>query len=108
MLGVARGLEYIHANQIVHRDVACRNILVESRRSDYAQTWQFFHAKLGDFGLAREYNNVEHNAHQPGYEMLSTAVEVLPWNIFAPELFNERPSNDPHASQRTFDSIYLG
>ena len=85
MLGVARGLEYIHARNIVHRDVACRNILVESRRSDYAQTWQFFHAKLGDFGLAREYNNLEHNAHQPGYEMLSTAVEVLPWNIFAPE-----------------------
>ena len=55
----------------MHRDIACRNILVESRRSDYATTWQFFHAKLGDFGLAREYNNTDYS-HQPGYEILST------------------------------------
>ncbi|KAG6601086.1 Proline-rich receptor-like protein kinase PERK3, partial [Cucurbita argyrosperma subsp. sororia] len=41
--GVARGLQYLHANNIIHRDMRPNNILITH---DYE-------SRLGDFGLAR-------------------------------------------------------
>ena len=32
MLEVGQGLQYIHSQKIVHRDIACRNILVDARQ----------------------------------------------------------------------------
>ncbi|XP_023757430.1 probable LRR receptor-like serine/threonine-protein kinase At1g56130 [Lactuca sativa] len=45
MIGVARGLAYMHSSkdQVIHRDVKTSNILLD----------QDFNAKIGDFGLAR-------------------------------------------------------
>lgn len=42
-LDVARGLSYLAENKYVHRDIACRNCLVNAQRV----------IKLGDFGMAR-------------------------------------------------------
>ncbi|CAI5527159.1 unnamed protein product [Closterium sp. Naga37s-1] len=44
LLGVARGLEYLHSFGIVHRDIKPANILIDAHMQ----------AKVGDFGLVRE------------------------------------------------------
>ena len=64
-----------------------------STKKDYIQTYKFFHAKIGDFGLAKEYNNAEfisnHPDRLPGFETPTTSIEILPWMIFSPEIFME-------------------
>jgi hypothetical protein len=42
MLGVAKGLGHLHANHIVHRDVAARNVLLQNNEP-----------KITDFGMSR-------------------------------------------------------
>ena len=102
MLEVGQGLQYIHSQKIVHRDIACRNILVDARQPDYIQTYKFFHAKIGDFGLAKGYNNDEfianHPDRLPGFETPTTSMEVLPWMIFSPEIFMEFSSLNPQSA----------
>ncbi|RCN53210.1 protein tyrosine kinase [Ancylostoma caninum] len=44
--GAAKGLEYLHANDCIHRDVAARNCLVHNGD-----------VKISDFGLSRELSN---------------------------------------------------
>ncbi|EYC02570.1 hypothetical protein Y032_0099g3186 [Ancylostoma ceylanicum] len=44
--GAAKGLEYLHANDCIHRDVAARNCLVHNGE-----------VKISDFGLSRELSN---------------------------------------------------
>ncbi|KHJ92355.1 protein tyrosine kinase [Oesophagostomum dentatum] len=45
-LGAAKGIEYLHANDCIHRDVAARNCLVHDGE-----------VKISDFGLSRELSN---------------------------------------------------
>ena len=45
-LGCARGIAHLHAQSIVHRDIAARNILIEVQGADRI-------AKVTDFGMAR-------------------------------------------------------
>ena len=66
---VAAGLAHLHGNGIVHRDVACRNVLVD-RHMD---------AMLGDFGFAR----VLSDASDVGV----TQAKVGPVRWMAPECF---------------------
>ncbi|CAO1344089.1 unnamed protein product [Diamesa tonsa] len=49
-LDVARGLSYLAEKKYVHRDVACRNCLVNAQKV----------VKLGDFGMARPMNESEY------------------------------------------------
>jgi serine/threonine protein kinase len=46
--GIAKGLYHLHQNQIVHRDMAARNILLN-----------FNQPKISDFGLSRLVNDTQ-------------------------------------------------
>ena len=67
MLDVAQGLNYLHEKSIVHRDLACKNILLTSRKQ----------AKIADFGFAKYF---------PGGHTAATANPGTPANR-APETF---------------------
>lgn len=75
-LDVARGLSYLAENKYVHRDIACRNCLVNAQRV----------VKLGDFGMARPmFENDYYKFHRKG--MLPVrwmAPESLGLGIFTP------------------------
>mmetsp|Transcript_4875 Transcript_4875/g.15736 ORF Transcript_4875/g.15736 Transcript_4875/m.15736 type:complete len:618 (-) Transcript_4875:36-1889(-) len=66
--GLGAGLRHVHENNIVHRDVACRNVLLDR---DYTP-------KLGDFGLAAPVANAS----------VMTEVALNKW--LAPEAIGER------------------
>jgi serine/threonine protein kinase len=63
---VAAGIYHLHSEKIIHRDIACRNILLDHK----------FIAKISDFGLAR----ITHGKDE-GY----TESEVGPIRHMAPE-----------------------
>ena len=67
---VAYGLEYLHSERIVHRDIAARNILLASHST----------AKIGDFGLARDYDRGEDSWLLTERECLS--VQWAPVEVF--------------------------
>ena len=67
MLDVAEGLNYLHEKSIVHRDLACKNILLTSRKQ----------AKIADFGFAKYF---------PGGHTAATANPGTPANR-APETY---------------------
>ncbi|KNC73367.1 TK protein kinase, partial [Sphaeroforma arctica JP610] len=50
---IAKGMEYLAANKIVHRDVAARNILLSSASTAQGKNNQLPKPKISDFGLAR-------------------------------------------------------
>lgn len=53
---------YLKSKNIVHRDLAGRNILVSQDQSGA------FFAKISDFGLAREVNDKEYYRNHEGEE----------------------------------------
>ncbi|XVF00129.1 hypothetical protein REPUB_Repub03eG0258400 [Reevesia pubescens] len=68
-LGAARGLKYLHDNNIVHRDMRPNNILVTHE----------FETLLGDFGLAR----TQHEDSDQSSETITRVVGTL--GYLAPE-----------------------
>ncbi|XWS57071.1 hypothetical protein CRYUN_Cryun09bG0140100 [Craigia yunnanensis] len=68
-LGAARGLKYLHDNNIIHRDMRPNNILVTHE----------FEPLLGDFGLAR----TQHEGSDQSSETITRVVGTL--GYLAPE-----------------------
>lgn len=67
------GLEHLHKNNIIHRDLACRNVLVAKINP--------LHVKIGDFGLSVEEDKVTRNN-----------VATIPWRWSAPESLRSNPN----------------
>jgi serine/threonine protein kinase len=66
-MDVARGLKYVHAKGLVHRDIAARNCLYNGTT-----------VKIGDFGLSTQVNSS------------TNAQEKLPIKWLAPEVLTKR------------------
>ncbi|EQC35441.1 serine/threonine protein kinase [Saprolegnia diclina VS20] len=64
-LEIARGLVYLHATEVIHRDLKSRNVLLTDAHA---------HAKLADFGIARHVTD----------ESMTNAVGTYRWT--APEV----------------------
>lgn len=75
-LGIAKALKYLSDNKFVHRDVACRNVLLSADRV----------AKLGDFGMARSmYENDYYRFNRKGLLPVRwMAPESLALSVFTP------------------------
>ncbi|KAM6594836.1 hypothetical protein CsatA_002539 [Cannabis sativa] len=100
-LGIARGLAYLHEEsriRIVHRDVKCSNILLDS----------YLTPKISDFGLAKLYDDkMTHISTRvagtigylaPEYAMLGHLTEktdVFAFGVVALEILTGRPNSDP-------------
>ncbi|GLT64457.1 hypothetical protein SLA2020_369500 [Shorea laevis] len=55
-LDIARGMEYIHSQDVIHRDLKPENVLID----------QDFHMKIADFGIACEEAYCDSLADDPG------------------------------------------
>ena len=73
--GIAQGLQYLHDNRIIHRDLKSANVLLTKS----------FKAKLSDCGLAP----IKQDSTTGSVQSAAQAVGTLPW--MAPELFTEHP-----------------
>jgi serine/threonine protein kinase len=73
---VARGMDYISARRVIHRDIAARNVLL-----DFA-----FVCKISDFGLSIALNEVKEYAR---FNEGALSEDELPVRWTAPEIFNE-------------------
>ncbi|EOA16121.1 hypothetical protein CARUB_v10004253mg [Capsella rubella] len=77
MLQIARGMEYLHGNDIFHGDLNPLNILLKER----SHTEGYFHAKISGFGLSSVKAQSSRSSSRPG-----TPDPVI-W--YAPEVLAE-------------------
>jgi serine/threonine protein kinase len=70
-IGVARGMQSLSSQSVVHRDLACRNVLLDST----------LEPKISDFGLARAMEST------PDFGKTQSNSGPIRW--MAPECFNE-------------------
>lgn len=70
-INIANGMSYLEQKDLVHRDLACRNILLDKSMS----------AKIADFGLCRETDSYELGGRVP---IKWTAPEAVKCNQFSP------------------------
>jgi tRNA A-37 threonylcarbamoyl transferase component Bud32 len=80
MLQMARGIEYLHQQGIVHRDLKSSNILVTPSQDKHLRREGYAYVKLIDFGLAK---TKSHDLTHPTREMMGTSR----WR--APEAFGK-------------------
>ena len=75
----ARGLNHLHANRLIHRDISCRNILVGSRRDVY----------VSDFGLSRRVSGDGDGESTDDlkayYKVHNPSDTMLPYRWMSPE-----------------------
>jgi serine/threonine protein kinase len=87
MLQVAKGLKYLHRNNIVHRDIKSLNILVKPLTGVPELEYKdgYLSAKLADFGTSKTKNESTRRSH------LTLDIGTTPW--MAPEMFGIDRSN---------------
>lgn len=66
---IVSGMAYIHHNGYIHRDLACRNVLLNSYEKNKLL------AKIGDFGLSRPKEKIQYN---PEYVYVETQKIPIP------------------------------
>lgn len=79
-----RGVAHLHANGVIHRDIACRNVFLDSSGT----------VVLGDWGLAVDFCSDNGGIHLPRGELPPTGVS---WPWAAPESLKHgafAPSSD--------------
>ena len=67
LLDVSKGMSYLHGRDIIHGDLKCQNILIDST----------FHAKISDFGLSRNKQNLTLSKDQLKGTLVYIAPEYL-------------------------------
>ncbi|XP_024362516.1 uncharacterized protein [Physcomitrium patens] len=90
MLQLVRGLCHMHEQDVIHRDIKLRNVLVRQVREDEVSelaSLGYLHVKLGDFGLVRE----EIKSSYEGKISLKAGTS----HYRAPELSDEEYVNGP-------------
>ena len=75
MLQIARGMEYLHEQSIVHRDLRSNNILVAPLEKRKLRQFGYADVKLTDFGLAKM---KVHDLIKPPLKMMETAKRRAP------------------------------
>ncbi|GMH32644.1 hypothetical protein BSKO_00478 [Bryopsis sp. KO-2023] len=96
---IARGMKYLHDNNVVHGDLKCDNVLLQRNHGNM----RGFIAKVADFGLSRQLHNATHMStksygtitHMPPELLLnghlSTKVDVYSFAIIMWELVAGEP-----------------
>ncbi len=77
-LDAARGIDYLHGKNFLHRDIAARNCLVACDRRHKKYT-----VKISDFGMCKE--------TEDGTYSLATGNARLPVKWLAPECIQDSP-----------------
>uniref|UniRef100_F1L0I7 Tyrosine-protein kinase n=1 Tax=Ascaris suum TaxID=6253 RepID=F1L0I7_ASCSU len=74
-LGAAKGLEYIHSQKCIHRDIAARNVLYTTSKV----------AKISDFGMSRKGVLYEMSKGSKKIPMKWTAPETIAAYMYTPK-----------------------
>jgi serine/threonine protein kinase len=73
LIQILKGLDYLHNNGVIHRDIKGANILLDSKGK----------VKLSDFGCSRQYSSVD---NESGF--VTSVKGSLPW--MAPEVIKQK------------------
>ncbi|KAJ9146634.1 hypothetical protein P3X46_028873 [Hevea brasiliensis] len=95
-LGAARGLNYLHENNIVYRNMRTCNIVLTHE----------FEPRLADFGFSWEHNVLENLGYlapeYPGNRKLSTETDVYAFGVVLLELISGRMVKDKIPGGKSF------
>jgi serine/threonine protein kinase len=94
MLQVAEGMNYLHQNRVVHRDLKSKNILVKDNEHD-----RHVYAKVADFGLSRI------KELSCTYSNLTMDLGTTRW--MAPELFHDSEDHNAGPSSSSESNLSL-
>jgi len=85
LLGACDGLQFLHSQNIIHRDIKSENILLDCN----------FNAKLSDFGMAREMASAS-TAPAGGFKTRTAQMSICGTDAYmAPELMFDEPYGYP-------------
>ena len=88
MSQLAEGIQFLHANDLVHRDIKTQNVLVENDQ-----------IKIADFGLAKAFRRADSAASMTNYAYAQGTFEYMAPELFDPPSFGlSRGSEYTHKS----------